>query len=69
MIMMMIKKHINHGKIIFTSAKTGKNIDTLEMLIRSTAKELRNDGKLEENDYFELETNKKKRKKCSCSIV
>lgn len=68
-IMEMIKKHTNHGKIIMTSAKTGRNIDTLEMLIKETSKELGNENKLEENDYFELETDKKKRKKCSCSIM
>ena len=59
-IMKMVKLYINHGKLIFTSAKTGQNIDTLEMLIKTTAIELRNEKKLEKHkDKFELDTNKK----------
>jgi small GTP-binding protein len=61
-IMNMIRKYINHGKLIYTSAKTGQNIDTLEMLIRSTVIELKNDKNLCTNEKLELEKNKKQMK-------
>ena len=48
-IMSMIHKNITRGKIIYTSAKTGQNIDTLQMLVKTTAKELKDDKKLRKN--------------------